>query len=63
MKPNAEQLKGVVRTLLAAFAGYMAAKGKTIPLLSDPGIVEALSGTVVALVAGWSVSAKRKGKS
>jgi len=53
---NAEQVWGIVRTILAAGAGYLTAKGI---------VDEATAGTVIGalgtiFVAGWSVWSKKK---
>jgi hypothetical protein len=62
MKPNAEQVKGAVRTILAVVAGYLKGRSKDLGELLDPVLLDAVATLMVMGVLGWSYGAKRKGK-
>lgn len=53
---TSEQIWGIIRTILAAGAGYLSAKG-----VIDAGAADTIIGAVGTIfVAGWSIYAKRK---
>ena len=53
---TSEQIWGIMRTVLAAGAGYLSAKG-----VIDAGVAETIIGALGTLfVAGWSVWSKSK---
>lgn len=55
---NSDEVKGIVRTLLATLGGYFVAKG-----VVDAETVSAVSGAAASVaVAVWSVRSKRKDK-
>jgi energy-converting hydrogenase Eha subunit C len=52
---NKDQVFGIVRTVVAAVAGFLAGKGYL-----DASMVEALSGAIATIaVAVWSVTSKK----
>ena len=51
-----EQVAGIIRTLVAAVAGYFAGKGYI-----ETSMVEAIAGAMATLgVAAWSVASKKR---
>jgi hypothetical protein len=55
---NSDEVKGIVRALLATVGGYFVAKG-----IVDAETVAVVSGAAASVVAAaWSVRAKRKDK-
>lgn len=53
---TSEQIWGIVRTILAAGAGYLSAKG-----IVDAGAADTIIGAVGTIfVAGWSIWSKHK---
>ena len=55
---NTDQIAGIIRAILAAVGGYLAAKG-----IGDTATWTLVSGAIITLVtAGWSIFSNRSGK-